>query len=210
MKKRLPIICSLLTVFITTAQVPIQEKWTRDMYAKHDYRSFAQLPIANRPIDLKKIDYALLNAAIFYATNWQRDRNYQKPLKYSAALEKAAFEHSKDMVQHNFFSHRSPVEGRETHDKRIRAAGVFGGYMGENIHYHYLFADTYWNEAKKIVISWMNSPGHRRNILNGSYQYIGCGAYIGNLDGRSNAIVATQNFADRDAPASQEVVIDYK
>jgi uncharacterized protein YkwD len=210
MKKLLPIIYSLLIGCIMMAHAPVQNKWTRDMYAKHDYKSFAQLPMANQRIDLKKIDYALLNAAIFYATNWQRDKNFQKPLKYSAALEKAAFEHSKDMIKHHFYSHTSPVEGKETHSKRIRAEGVHGQYTGENIAYRSHVTDTYLNQAKQFVTGWMESPGHRRNILNGSYQYIGCGVYVGNLEGWSNAIVATQNFADRDAPASQEVVIDYK
>ncbi|MDW8205816.1 MAG: CAP domain-containing protein, partial [Cytophagales bacterium] len=196
---------ALLMGIIITAHKPVRQKWTRKMYEEHDYKSFAKLPMANQVIDFNDIDYALLNAAIFYATNWQRDKHYQKPLRYSAALEKAAFEHSKDMVQHNFFSHTSPIKGRETHDKRIRAAGVSGGYMGENIAYHSHVTNTYLNQAKKIVAGWMNSPGHRQNILSSHYQYLGCGAYVGKY-----STVATQNFSDRDAPASKEIVIDYR
>lgn len=56
----------------------------------------------------------------------------------------------------------------------------------------------------------MNSPGHRSNILNDSYQYIGCGAYTGKFNEWAHAIVATQNFSATDAPPSQEVVIDYR
>ncbi|WP_250631349.1 CAP domain-containing protein [Rhodoflexus caldus] len=210
MKKLHPIVYSLVVGFITMAHAPVQTKWTREMYAKHDYKSFAQLPMAHQPIDGKNIDYALLNAAIFYATNWQRDMQRQKPLKYSAALEKAAFEHSKDMIRLNFFSHTSPVQGKETYSKRIAAEGISNSYTGENISYRSHIADSYLNQAKKIVLGWMNSPGHRRNILNGSYQYIGCGAYTGKFDGWANAIVATQNFSATDAPPSQEVVIDYR
>lgn len=97
MKKLPPIVYSLVVGFITMAHAPVHTKWTREMYAKHKYKSFAQLPMAHQPIKIndKNIDYALLNAAIFYATNWQRDMQRQKPLKYSAAFEKAAFEHSK-------------------------------------------------------------------------------------------------------------------
>lgn len=209
MKNPLLSVFTILTVISLTAHAPAEEKWTRDMYAKHDYESFARLPMVHRAIDPQNVDYALLDAAVFYATNRQRDKYGLKPLKYSAALEKAAFEHARDMAKHNFFSHRSPISGKETIGKRMAAAGVPSGYSGENIHFHGPVGKSYLEEANEVVSDWMNSPGHRRNILNGSYHYLGCGVYSGKVLGH-NGVIAVQNFSDRDAPSSVNTVIDYK
>ena len=93
--------------------VSSQVRWNSAFYQKYDFESFSKSRLANQKIDIKNIDYPLLHAAIFYETNRQRIINEMPPFQYSAALEKAARQHSIDMVRRNFFSHESPVRGKK-------------------------------------------------------------------------------------------------
>lgn len=111
---------------------PVLE-WSDELYEKYDYESFEKLKVANRRIDMVKIDYPLLNAAVFYETNRQRVENGKSALQHSRVLEKAASGHSSDMVNFNFFSHVSPLAGKKTMYDRIRAEGIKYGSMGENL-----------------------------------------------------------------------------
>lgn len=87
-----------------------------------------------------------------------------------AALQKAARGHSQDMATKNYFSHDAP-DGRRPQD-RMKAAGFFGGYSGENI--------AAGNEtAEATVGQWMKSPGHCENIMDKDFKYLGVG-YFGN------------------------------
>ena len=53
-------------------------------------------------------------------------------------------------------------------DTTIRASGYPYGYWGENVAYGYTTADS-------VMSAWMNSPGHRANILNVHYRNLGVG-----------------------------------
>ena len=55
-------------------------RWKNENYTIHNYKSFQKLAPIYEKIDIKKIDYDLLNAAIFYATNIQRLKYKRKPL----------------------------------------------------------------------------------------------------------------------------------
>lgn len=204
----------LLTACI--GKLSAQSPWTRAMYAEQDYKSFARLPMAGQVIDPVSVDYALLNAAVFYAACEQRVKNGLRAFLHSPALEKAAFGHSRDMVNLRFFSHTSKVDGKREFWDRTAAEGVPNSAGAENIAYNFLQNGrknhTYLSFAKALLEQWMKSSGHRRNILNKSYTYMGCGAFIMLKSPERNftRVYATQNFSDTDAPASQEVEIDYR
>jgi len=85
------------------------------------------------------------------------------PLKVDSRLTDAAQKHSTDMAQNNYFSHTSQ-DGR-TFDQRIRAAG-YPSPSAENI-------AKGQTSAQQVMQSWMQSDGHRRNILNCRYSAIG-------------------------------------
>ncbi|MED7922776.1 CAP domain-containing protein [Nonomuraea sp. LP-02] len=107
------------------------------------------------------------------------------PLTHNAQLRAAAFGHSDDMAKQNYFSHTSK-DGRSFTD-RIRAAGFTGGSAwAENI----AFGQS---SPASVMQSWMNSAGHKANILNCRYNLIGVGA-AKNAQGR---IYWTQDFAAR-------------
>ncbi|MBG0832289.1 S8 family serine peptidase [Planomonospora sp. ID67723] len=116
-------------------------------------------------------------------TNLERQKGGCAPLKHDPQLRKAAYGHSADMAAQNYFSHTSK-DGRSFMD-RIRGAGFTGGSgFAENIA---------WGQRTpaEVVNGWMNSSGHRANIMNCKYNLIGVGA-AKNSQGR---IYWTQNFA---------------
>jgi len=74
---------------------------------------------------------------------------------------------AKDMVENNYFSHQSPTYGSPF--DMMRQFGITFKSAGENI------AGNSTEEA--AVKAWMNSEGHRKNILNGNFNYTGIGIY---------------------------------
>ena len=115
-------------------------------------------------------------AAIFHATNIERKKNNKPYFIHSDTLFVVAQGHSNDMVGYNFFSHISPVKEKRTVSDRFMKAGLTNRSRAENIaKYTLKKEETYWSAAKTIVNGWMNSAGHRRNILDSRLRYLGCG-----------------------------------
>ncbi|MFE7563023.1 CAP domain-containing protein, partial [Kitasatospora sp. NPDC057500] len=102
--------------------------------------------------------------------NVQRSQAGCGPLGVDARLTAAAQVHSDDMANRGFFDHASP-EGKHA-DHRIEAAGYRWSTWGENI-------ARGQKDPAAVMESWMNSPGHRANILNCSFQQIGVGVRTG-------------------------------
>ena len=189
-----------LIPFTLNAQVVLNE-WSDIDFNKYNVDSFKKLNIVQQKINSKEIDYQLLNAAIFYRTNEERLKNGRTEFVHSTALEKSAFAYSKDMVQKNFYSHDSPIRGRETMTKRLALVGINNTDSAENIYDFFEVDPTYWSIADKLVDGWMKSPGHRVNILNQAYRYLGCGAfhYINREWLDYFWVKSTQNFSSSDA-----------
>ncbi|MFD3325622.1 sigma-70 family RNA polymerase sigma factor [Streptomyces sp. NPDC058701] len=105
------------------------------------------------------------------------------PLKEDPQLRAAAQGHSDDMAKRDFFSHTSP-DGTDP-GKRTTAAGYRWSTYGENI-------AKGQQTAQSVMESWMNSSGHRANILNCSFKDIGVGIHQG-----AGGPWWTQNFGAR-------------
>ena len=197
MKKLLLLL--LCVPLIGFSQVRLHD-WDNNFYNKYNSSTFQSLEIVHQLIDPNNMDYELFNAAIFYCTNIQRIKYGRSSFKHSPSLEKAAQGHSKDMVTYNFFSHTSTVRGKNSMSDRLASVGIDYGYRAENICYTYESNPTYWTFALEIVDGWMNSAGHRENILNSNYNYLGCGVYYykktQGLDGFY--VKSTQNFSSDD------------
>ncbi|GAY07848.1 transporter [Pseudonocardia sp. N23] len=110
-------------------------------------------------------------AQVVTITNQQRAANGCGALKVDSRLTAAAQKHSADMAANNYFEHDSQ-DGR-TFDQRIRAEG-YSSPGAENI-------AQGQPTAQEVMNDWMNSPGHRRNILDCSLTTIGVG-YVANGD----------------------------
>ena len=171
--KRLILLCQAVIGCIIT--VNAQSNWKTNYYERYSYRNYTNYESFNHEVEVTTFDARLLNAAIFYETNRQRSLYGMAEFKYHQNLEVCAQSHSEDMANWDFFSHESPVSGKRTMTDRMRQVGFVNLWMAENISYHDVSNRTYSDLAKSIVDSWMNSPGHRANILNERYRYLGAG-----------------------------------
>lgn len=102
--------------------------------------------------------------------NQERAKYGLQPLAHRADLSIVARDKAKDMVVNNYFSHTSPTYGSPF--DMMRAYGIRYNYAGENIAKGY-------RSPQEVVRAWMNSEGHRRNILNPNFTGIGVGYYNG-------------------------------
>ena len=102
--------------------------------------------------------------------NEERAKNGLKLLQENWELSRVARYKSQDMVDNRYFSHTSPTYG--TPFQMIKAFGLTYRTAGENIAYGQ-------RTPQAVVNAWMNSSGHRSNILNPAYAQIGVG-YVAN------------------------------
>ncbi len=99
-------------------------------------------------------------------TNVQRAQNGESNLKLNSELDAAAQAKASDMAARDYWSHNTP-DG-QTPWSFISAAGYEYATAGENLAYGFA-------TAADTVTGWMNSPEHRANILNTTYQEVGFG-----------------------------------
>ena len=100
-----------------------------------------------------------------YLINEQRTKNGLSALKIDDEVQNVARIKAQDMVNNNYFSHTSPTYGSPF--DMLKSFGVSYKSAGENI------AGNSSNSG--AVNAWMNSEGHRANILSNNYNYTGIG-----------------------------------
>ncbi|RRS00297.1 CAP domain-containing protein [Glycomyces terrestris] len=111
--------------------------------------------------------HADAEAEVLAIVNDRRAENGCGDLSRDSRLDTAARLHAEDMAVNDYFDHTSQ-DGRSPTD-RANEQGYEGG-VGENIAYGY-------PDAAAVMEGWMNSEGHRANILNCDYDVIGIGAH---------------------------------
>ncbi|MBN1524679.1 MAG: CAP domain-containing protein [Spirochaetales bacterium] len=189
--------------------VPVKNNskiWEEKDYARVSLSNFRKEPLFLETINFTSIDYPRLHASIFYATNEIRVSHKLKELGYNANLEIAAYNHSKRMVEKNFFSHQDSTDRtRYNPGDRAKLAGVTNPSIAENIAETFAIQykagtsvyplstpgefsytnrgkpippHTYLSFADEVLTMWMNSSGHRANILSTNGLELGCGAYF--------------------------------
>lgn len=110
-----------------------------------------------------------LEARVVDLVNAERAEEGCDPLRTDARLQRAAAAHSADMARSGHFSHTSP-DGRSPWE-RVQAQG-YSQPSGENIARGY-------DSPHEVVDAWMDSEGHRENIVNCKSQATGVGVYFG-------------------------------
>lgn len=98
--------------------------------------------------------------------NAERKKQGLKELVLSHNLNGIATEKAKDMRDKNYFSHESPTYGSPF--EMLQQFGVHYSYAGENI-------AAGQKTAQQVMTDWLNSSGHRANILNKNYTELGVG-----------------------------------
>jgi uncharacterized protein YkwD len=122
-------------------------------------------------------DLAQIRAAVLCLHNQTRAAKGLPLLRENAKLDKAALGHSNDMVAEGYFDHTTP--GGTSFVDRIFAAGYVradGGWvLGENL----AWGTGDLSTPTGVMTSWMNSPGHKANILKRAYREVGIGIKLG-------------------------------
>lgn len=128
--------------------------------------------------NLKELEFELLDLV-----NKERKSAGLKLFIMDASLQRVARSHSSDMEKRNFFSHTNP-DGESPFD-RMKKAGINYMKAAENVAYN--------SSVKEIHKSLMDSPGHRKNLLNPQLGMIGIG-----IVNSKYGIMVTQLFKNSD------------
>lgn len=138
---------------------------------------------------------AITPTNIISLTNQSRAELSLPALLENSVLAKAAQAKADDMLAKGYFAHNAP-DGKTPWDF-VTAAGYNYLSAGENLAVNF-------TEAENVEDAWMNSPGHKANIVNKNFQEIGIGIAQGEYQGHT-AIFVVQMFG---APAEQKVALE--
>ncbi len=159
---------------------------------------FTQLFVqkAAEPLDVTPDDIVALEAETLRRVNLERVAYGLNSLEPHDGLRDVARAHSQDMIDRDYFDHYDP-DGRN-HADRFADAGILYQRSGEN-----LAMNNYPDPVDVAVKGWMESPGHRDNILTPSYTHTAVGVAFDGMDG----FYLTQLFKrPRDAYSQQPVI----
>lgn len=125
-------------------------------------------PVEPTPIAPSVSGLSAIEAEVVRLVNIERQKEGLQPLVASAELSNVARLKSEDMAKNNYFSHTSPTYGSPF--DMMKQFGISYRTAGENIARGQL-------TAQSVVNGWMNSSGHRANIMNPSFNKIGVGHF---------------------------------
>jgi uncharacterized protein YkwD len=125
---------------------------------------------------------------IFGLHNATRVNNGLKPLCVDPRLTKAARSHSREMIEKDYFSHSS--YNGESVGQRLKRFGYQRSVYSENIAGG---SGTYGNPDSTFR-RWMNSSGHKSNILDGKFRPVGVGTHTGSYKGTEDYTMYTVDF----------------
>lgn len=135
---------------------------------------------------------AITSSTVISLANAARAEGGLEKLTSNSLLTSAAQAKANDMLAKQYFSHNTP--SGETPWTFIKATGYSYVTAGENLAIDF-------TEAESVQTAWMNSPGHRANIMNKAFQEIGIGISKGMYNGHQTTIVV-QMFG---TPIAQKV-----
>ena len=153
-----------------TIQQPVKEQPKTEQPAQKP----VQQPVQQKPVQAEKPQattpassaVSAFEQQVVELTNQERAKNGLPALKLDTELSKVARDKSKDMQTKNYFSHTSPTYGSPF--DMMKAYGISYKSAGENI-------AMGQRSPQEVVQAWMNSQGHRENIMNANFTHIGVG-----------------------------------
>jgi len=168
----------------------LDESYVTFFFDKHQNEQLSAVQIVRRDLEEKKDGFygkpnnelrTAYEYQLFDLVNAARLKKHIPLLSWDGKIAYTARKHSEDMANNRYFSHTN-LRGQSPFD-RMKADGIYFSTAGENIAYGQ-FNAIFAHEA------WMNSLGHRQNVLNPSFQRLGVGVAFDPL-GRP---YYTQNF----------------
>jgi uncharacterized YkwD family protein len=149
-----------------TSEVVIDEPVTIEL----ENPALADMPLSSDLEDESEVESDTRSSSVIQEVvnlvNQERRRAGLSPLRIHSRLNAAAQAHSNDMARNNFMSHTGS-DGSSPFD-RMKRYGYNYRWAGENV-------AAGQSSPQDVMRSWMNSPGHRKNILNGNFRDIGVG-----------------------------------
>src|SRR4051812_14552407 len=129
--------------------------------------------------------------------NEERAAHGLAPTRANAHLAQASTAYARRMVAEAFFAHVAP-DGQA-----LTARLLDAGYIARGDHY-VIGENLAWGQgelatARKTVDAWMNSPGHRANVLSRDYDEIGLGVVLGTPADRAQGATMTAEYGSRTA-----------
>lgn len=165
-------------------------------------------------------DFKRLNAACYYASNEARLAHDRQGLRWNATLETAAHRYAAASALGRFLAHEHPNDrALKTPDMRVAAAGGVNPYTAENLamipgypiepdepmyitdqgfsrsaNGPALNPHTYASIARRVVQGWLDSPGHRENLLDKAGREMACGVSRNYDDNTMPMVIFVQKF----------------
>ncbi len=179
--------------YVSTAVVTFQNEYglkkalpELDKQPEKEIATPGPLEVKTPPTTTETPASGITKASIIYWTNQARKENGNlPPLTENKVLNGTATAKTNDLFAKSYFEHTSP--SGVTVATQAQGAGYEYIMIGENL------ALGNFASGEAIVDAWMNSPGHRANILNDRYTEIGIGVSQGTYQGRT-VWIATQHF----------------
>jgi uncharacterized protein YkwD len=154
----------------------------------------ARCPGSSRRVGKSARSRLKARKAVLCLLNRERRAHGLKPLHSQTRLFRASFRHSRAMVKRRFFAHVQPGGiGLLTRLVRTHYLPSKAWIVGENI----AWGQGAYDSPKNTVRAWMNSTGHRANILRPGFRQIGIGIYRGVPTGRKTGATYTTDFGAR-------------
>jgi uncharacterized protein YkwD len=175
---------------VSRADATSRNYWTQDFGAG---AGGSAAPLADPLTALSAATLAEMASQVLTLVNAQRSANGLDPLQRASELDRAARSHSEEMAQGDFLGHAGSDGSNPA--QRMQAAGYQWYTWAENVAAGY-------PSAQAVVDAWMNSPGHRTNILSPSFKEIGIA--LVHRSGTRYGYYWTQDFGARagSTPAS--------
>jgi uncharacterized YkwD family protein len=145
-------------------QKPVQQKPVQQQpVQKPVQQKPVQKPVQQKPASST---VSAFEQQVLDLTNQERAKSGLKPLTLDVELSKVAREKSRDMQTKGYFDHNSPTYGSPF--DMMKKFGISYRSAGENI-------AQGQRSPQEVVTAWMNSEGHRANILSSNFTHIGIG-----------------------------------
>ncbi len=158
--KFLPIVTIATVIGITASTMaPANAQWWRK-------RTTTRPATPTQPVQQPAAQNGSFQQQILSLVNVERSKAGLQPVTLNSKLSQAAQNHTNDMISKGYFSHTSPSGSTMT--SRVNAVGYTYSTIGENI-------AAGGSTASATMTQWMNSPGHKANILNPKFRELGVG-----------------------------------
>lgn len=131
------------------------------------------------PRGLLRIEPARLGGAVLAEANGARRRAGARALSTDPALARAARRYARELAERREIEHVSRTPGRRTFRDRIDAAGARARVAGENLARLTAYPEYL---PERVVRAWLQSPGHRSNLLDPIFARTGIGVWLGSDD----------------------------